>query len=67
MPTILPKGHLSILNATFKYTPSMRTDLAATFKRIRAEAEARAQQEAAALAAAANHKPIPIARGKHGR
>jgi hypothetical protein len=35
MQTSLPKGHVSCLSNTFKYTPAMHTDVAKTFARIR--------------------------------
>jgi hypothetical protein len=35
MQKTLPKGHASCLPPTFKYTPSVHTDLAKTFARIR--------------------------------
>lgn len=41
----------SILDPTFKYTPSAETDLAKTFARIRREQQRKAKAEAAAAAA----------------
>jgi hypothetical protein len=35
MSKTLPKGHASCLAPGFKYTPSVHTDLAKTFARIR--------------------------------
>lgn len=46
----LPKGHRSLLDPDFRYTPSAGTDIARTFARLKreqrqAEAEARAIAE----------------------
>lgn len=41
----LPKGHVSILSAAFKYTPAVRTDVGITFERIRREIKARQDSE----------------------
>jgi hypothetical protein len=40
MQTSLPKGHVSILSRSFKYTPAVETDVAKTFARIRLQLEA---------------------------
>lgn len=37
MNRALPKGHLSCLSNAFRYTPAIRTSIAATFERIRRE------------------------------
>jgi len=37
----------SLLDKDFRYTPSAKTDLAATFRRIRKELEAQQQRQAA--------------------
>jgi hypothetical protein len=37
MPHTLPKGHLSCLSKTFRYTPAVCTNIAETFARIRRE------------------------------
>lgn len=39
MPQTLPKGHLSCLSKTFRYTPAVRTNIAETFARIRRQLE----------------------------
>jgi hypothetical protein len=39
MHTVLPKGHLSILSKSFRYTPAVETDVAKTFVRVRARLE----------------------------
>jgi hypothetical protein len=36
----------SILDPTFKYTPAVQTDIAATFRRIRREADKQAKENA---------------------
>jgi len=36
MEKTLPKGHVSCLSGTFKYTPALSTSVAKTFARIRA-------------------------------
>lgn len=48
--TRLPKGHRSLLDPAFRYTPAAGTDIARTFARLKreqrlAEAEARAIAE----------------------
>jgi hypothetical protein len=35
MQTSLPKGHVSCLSQSFKYTPAVNTDVAKTFARVR--------------------------------
>jgi hypothetical protein len=40
MQTSLPKGHVSILSRSFKYTPAMETNVAKTFARVRLQLEA---------------------------
>jgi hypothetical protein len=40
MSKSLPKGHDSCLGKTFRYTPSVHTDLAQTFARIRQQRQA---------------------------
>ena len=40
MQTSLPKGHVSILSRSFKYTPAVETDVAKTFARVRLQLEA---------------------------
>ena len=35
MQTSLPKGHVSCLSKSFKYTPAVNTDVAKTFARVR--------------------------------
>lgn len=37
MNRALPKGHLSCLSNAFRYTPAIRTSVAATFERIERE------------------------------
>jgi hypothetical protein len=41
MQTSLPKGHVSCLSKSFKYTPAVKTDVAKTFARVRLQLEAR--------------------------
>jgi hypothetical protein len=41
MQTLLPKGHVSCLSGSFKYTPAVKTDVAQTFARVRLQLEAR--------------------------
>jgi hypothetical protein len=43
MQTSLPKGHVSILSRSFKYTPAVETDVAKTFARIRAQLAAQSK------------------------
>jgi hypothetical protein len=40
----LPKGHVSCLSSTFRYTPALHTDLAKTFARIKREPGGRSVQ-----------------------
>jgi hypothetical protein len=40
----LPKGHVSCLSSTFRYTPALHTDLAQTFARIKREPGGRSEQ-----------------------
>lgn len=58
----LPKGHLSVLDRRFKYTPSGSTDLRATFERIRSELERAARAKAEAAARMNSHQPIQLTR-----
>jgi len=50
MSKLLPKGHVSCLSSTFRYTPAMQTNVAQTFARIRRElaerSEARGEKQA---------------------
>jgi hypothetical protein len=40
----LPKGHVSCLSSTFRYTPASHTDLAKTFARIKREPRGQSEQ-----------------------
>lgn len=40
MQTSLPKGHVSCLSKSFKYTPAVNTDVAKTFARVRLQLQA---------------------------
>jgi hypothetical protein len=42
MTKILPKGHVSCLSKSFRYTPALNTNVAATFARINRELKQRA-------------------------
>lgn len=48
-----------IFDKAFKYVPAAKTNVAATFRRIRAEQKAKAEEEAK-NAAEANQKTIPL-------
>ena len=50
MPHTLPKGHLSCLSKTFRYTPAVCTNIAETFARIKRELEERETNDLAAPA-----------------
>jgi hypothetical protein len=43
MSKLLPKGHVSCLSSTFRYTPAMQTNVAQTFARIRRELAERSE------------------------
>ena len=43
MTKTLPKGHVSCLSNTFRYTPAVKTNVAETFARISRELKLRAQ------------------------
>ncbi|HKC43263.1 MAG TPA: hypothetical protein VKC64_05510 [Burkholderiales bacterium] len=50
MSKMLPKGHLSCLSKTFRYTPAAHTNVAQTFARIARELKEREEQSAAVQA-----------------
>jgi hypothetical protein len=55
MPKTLPKGHFSCLGEGFRYTPSVNTDLAKTFARIR-----KRQQKEAKPDDGGNVRALPV-------
>lgn len=61
--TRLPKGHRSLLDPAFKYTPARRTDVAVTFRRIRRE-QRMADAEARAIADEQARVVTPLAKAR---
>ena len=49
----------SILDPTFRYTPSVQTDVRKTFARVRRELRAQSAKENAEAEASANILPLP--------
>ena len=47
MTKTLPKGHVSCLSNTFRYTPASHTDLAKTFARLKREPRAQSERDLA--------------------
>jgi hypothetical protein len=56
MTRTLPKGHLSCLSRAFRYTPAVRTSVAATFARVKREL---AEPQRAATFPAAGERRFP--------
>lgn len=56
----LPKGHLSILSADFRYTPAAQTNLARTFARLRREQKQREAEAASTKEREIFVVPLPL-------
>lgn len=61
--TRLPKGHRSLFDPAFRYVPARRTDVAATFRRIRRENRL-AETEARAIADEQARVVTPLAKAR---
>jgi hypothetical protein len=59
----LPKGHRSLLDPAFRYTPASSTDVARTFARLRREQKQR-ELEAVAIAEEQSRVVAPLPKRK---